>query len=53
MLEVISTNVVETQAGENEGMQQDKHKALVRESNKIDGVTNCVGQNSWLTEDSR
>ena len=36
MLKVISTNVVETQAGENEGMQQDEDKALVRESNKID-----------------
>ena len=38
--------MVETQAGENEGMQQDDDKILVgeRESKKIDGVMNCKGQ---------
>ena len=47
--------MVETQAGEKEGMQQDDDKILAREreSNEIDGVMNCKGQNSWLTEGSR
>ena len=55
LLEVISTNVVDTQAGENEGMQQNEDKMLVRgrENKETDGVMNCKGKNSWLTKGSR
>ena len=45
MLEVISTNALETQAGENEGVQQDEDKLLVREREhkEIDKVMNRKG----------
>ena len=38
--------MVETQAGENEGMRQDDNKILVgeRESKEIDAVMNCKGK---------
>ena len=54
-LEVNSTNVVETQAGENEKMQQGKGKLLVRERKlkEIDNVMNCKERISWLTKGSR
>ena len=47
LLPVVSTNVDETQVGENEGMQQDEGKTLVREreSEEIDGVMKGKGQN--------
>ena len=46
VLEVNSTNAVQTQAGENERMQQDEDKLLVRKRKfkEIDNVTNCKGQ---------
>ena len=55
MLELYSTNVFETLTVENEGMQQDEDKLLVkeRERKEIDNVTNSKGQKSWLTEGLR
>ena len=52
LLKVISMNVVETQ---NEVMQRVEENTLVkkRKSKEIDGVTNCKGKNSRLTEGSR
>ena len=43
LLEVISTIMLKTQEGENEGVHQDEDKVLVREREhkEIDNVMNC------------
>ena len=55
LLEVISTNALETQAPENDGVQQNEDKLLIREREhkEIDNVMNCKGKISWLTKSSR